>query len=105
MLGQHLSPHQIHIDRRTRQGSIPDPKHERPLEIKAGGMRRLTEAEEESFNGKILEQLLKRPVLLLRLIEQPLMNRCRQIGWMIGHYVSASRYGRITRSTRQRRAY
>lgn len=30
ILGQHLPPHQIDIDRRTRQGCIPEPKHECP---------------------------------------------------------------------------
>ena len=91
----------VDIPRRTGLGCFPHLQHQRAFQHEAVGMFRLAQTIEKTLHDEKLQHFLERPALLVRQVQQTLPNR----GCNILRHRLASRYGRMTFSTRQIRAY
>jgi two-component system sensor histidine kinase KdpD len=95
------SSKQIDVHGGARKRRSPGSQQERAFENECFRMARLRQAIQETLHRVVLEQFLKGPLLGAGLVEQTLPHR----GTKIASQSTASRYGRITFSTRQMRAY
>ena len=95
------SSEQIDVHGSARKRRSPGSQQERAFENEFFRMARPRQAVQEALHRVILEQFLKGPFLSAGLIKQTLPHR----GAKIASQSMASRYGCMTFSTRQMRAY
>lgn len=88
---------EINVDRRPRLSCVPRGHEQSALQYKAICQRVLAEPIEKSLHREVLQQFLKGTVSSLRLIQQPLPNRGRDIA----AHSMASMYGSMIVLTRQ----
>lgn len=82
----------------------PDEQQSRALEDEVFTVRRLRETVEEALDGEAREHLVRVHVLCVGALHEARLDRLDQGVVCGGHATRLSRYGRMTRATRQMRA-
>jgi len=95
---------EIDVPRWPSVGAEPVAEEQCALEDEPVPVKRASEAVEETLQCVQFEQLRERAFALLRLVPEAGQHRVRESSRSARAYWSASRYGRMIRSTRQVRA-